>query len=84
VTPDQLSVIVRALAFVAVFQATGAGFFLAVFGRTLRRAWAAIERLGCIAALAGLVLILAHLTLDAARLSGDFDGLRDVELHHGA
>jgi hypothetical protein len=80
VTPDQLSVIVRALALVAVFQAAGVGFFLAIFGRRLTCAWVPIQRLGCIAALAGLVLILAHLTLDAARLSGDFDGLRDLDL----
>jgi putative copper export protein len=80
VTPDQLSVGVRALAFVALFQATGAGFFLAIFGRQLTGTWDTIRRLGRRAAWAGLFLVLAHLALDATRLSGDFAGAGDWDL----
>lgn len=79
-TPDRLSVIVRALALAALFQAVGAAFFLALLGRRLTSAWRPVERLGCRSALAAVFLVLAHLTLDAARLSGDFDGLRDWDL----
>jgi putative copper export protein len=79
-TPDLLCVIVRGLGFIALFQAAGAGFFLAVFGPSLRRAAAPIRRVGIVSAALGAVLILAHLALDAARLSGDFAGLWDPDL----
>jgi putative copper export protein len=79
-TPDLLSVIVRALGFVALFQAAGAGFFLATFGQPLTRAKTPIRRLGVSTAAVGAILILAHLGLDAARLSGDFEGLWDQDL----
>jgi putative copper export protein len=80
VTPDLLSVIVRALGFVALFQAAGASFFLAAFGHALTRAQTAIRRLGLSSAAVGAILILVHLALDAARLSGDFAGLGDQDL----
>jgi putative copper export protein len=79
-TPDLLSVIVRGLGFVALFQAAGAAFFLATFGRSLGHARAAIERLGRTSAVLGALLVLAHLALDAGRLSGDFQGLWDPDL----
>jgi putative copper export protein len=82
VTPDLLSVIVRALAFVALFQAAGVAFFLAIFGRELVHAYSSIRRLGLIAAAAGVVLVLAHLSLDATRMAGDFTGLWDANLQH--
>ncbi len=81
-TPDLLSVIVRALAFVALFQAAGVAFFLAIFGRELVHAYSSIRRLGLIIAAAGVVLVLAHLSLDATRMAGDFTGLWDSSLQH--
>lgn len=79
-TPDLLSVIIRALGFTALFQAAGAGFFLVVFGDSVPGAGTAIRRVGRGSAALGAVLILAHLGLDAARLSGDFEGFRDQDL----
>jgi putative copper resistance protein D len=79
-TPDLLSVAVRALTFVALFQAAGAAFFLAILGHRLARAREPIRRLGWISAAVGTVLVFVHLWLDGARLSGDFDGLWDRDL----
>jgi putative copper export protein len=80
VNPDLLSAGVRALAFVALFQATGVALFLAGFGRLLTAAQAGVRRLGLIAAAAGVVLVLAHLSLDPARMAGDFAGVWDPDL----
>jgi putative copper export protein len=79
-TPDLLSVFVRALGFAALLQAAGAGFFLAVFGDMVPGAQTAIRRVGQSSAALGATLLLAHLGLDAARLSGDFEGLWDRDL----
>ena len=79
-TPDLLAVIVRALGFVALYQAVGAALFLAVFGARLARSVAPIRRLARLSAAAGIVLLLAHLGLEPARLAGDFDGLGDPGL----
>jgi putative copper export protein len=78
--PDLLSVIIRALGFVALFQAAGAAFFLATFGESLACARTPIRRVALSSAALGAILILAHLGLDAARLSGDFEGLWDEDL----
>ena len=79
-TPDVLSVTVRALAFIALFQAVGAAFFLAGFARQLTISRADICRLALIAASCGVLLIFTHLALDAARMAGDYSGLWDREL----
>lgn len=81
-TPDLLSAVVRSLAFVALFQAAGVAFFLALFGRSLTNAMASTRRLGVISAALGVLLILAQLSLDAARMAGDFDGVWDLNLQH--
>jgi putative copper export protein len=80
VTPDVLSVTVRALAFIALFQAIGAAFFLAGFARQLAISFVDIRRLALIAASCGVFLVFTHLTLDAARMAGDYSGLWDREL----
>jgi putative copper resistance protein D len=74
-SPDLLSVVLRGLGFAALFQAAGAVFFLALFAQRLDRADDHIRGLARVAAAAGLVLILAHLALEPARLAGEFDGL---------
>lgn len=79
-SPDLLGVVVRALGFMALFQAAGSGFFLASFGGRLSRTRVSIRRLGIACAVAGAILVAAHLCLDAARLSGDFAGLWDQDL----
>lgn len=79
-TPDLLSVVVRALGFIALFQAVGAAFFLAAFGKRAPRAESLIRGLGMGSAAAGAALVVTHLSLDAARLSGDFAGFWDQDL----
>jgi len=79
-TPDVLSVIVRALAFIALFQAVGAVFFLAGFTPQLTSSRAAIRQLALYAAGCGVILLLTHLVLDAARMAGDYGGLWDRDL----
>jgi len=80
VTPDVLSVTVRALAFIALFQAIGAAFFLAGFARQLAISFVDIRRLALIAASCGVFLVFTHLTLDATRMAGEYGGLWDREL----
>src|ERR1700704_3489002 len=75
-----ISVTLRALGFAALFQAVGLAFFLTLFGWELSRPWPGLRRLGGIAAIAGVLLILAHLALEAPRMAGDFSGLWDGEL----
>ncbi|MGH8141948.1 MAG: copper resistance D family protein [Steroidobacteraceae bacterium] len=79
-SPDLIAVIVRALGFVALFQAAGVALFLAGFGHQLSTAHQGIRHLGLIAAAAGIVLVIAHLSLDPARMAGDFSGVWDTDL----
>ena len=77
---DLTSITLRALGFVALFQAVGLVFFLAFFGERLTRLRPELQRIGLIASSAGVVLIVMHLALDAPRMAGDFSGLWDGEL----
>ncbi|HEX4050537.1 MAG TPA: CopD family protein [Steroidobacteraceae bacterium] len=80
-SPDTLSVAVRALAFIAIFQATGAVFFVTLFVRAdLPHLQASVARVARIAAICASVLIALHGLLDAARLAGDYSGLADAGL----
>jgi len=77
---DIASVVLRALAFVAMWQAAGMAFFTAIFRRNLDSSLPVLRRVGVWSALAGLLLVVAHHGLEAARRSGDFSGLWDPEL----
>lgn len=77
---DVLSVILRALSFVLLLQATGVAIFLAVFGRWLATSRSAVRRLGEGAAVAGLVLVAGHYVLEAARMAGELSGVWDPSL----
>jgi len=79
-SPDTLSVAVRSLSFVLLFQAAGAALFAAVFAAQLMATRTAIRRLAGMAAVAGLVVVAAHLVLEATRMAGDFSGLTDLAL----
>jgi putative copper export protein len=78
---DELSVTVRALSFVLLFQAAGIAIFLALYGEKLTNSRTAVRRLGQMSALAALVFVAAHYALEAARMAGDFSGLWDTSLH---
>ena len=79
-SPDLLSVTLRAAAFVCLFQAAGAALFLANFGAPLARSRAPSARLGCAAALCGATLILLHQSLEATRMAGEYGGILDAGL----
>lgn len=63
---------IRALSFVAVFQAAGAALFLWLFGRELDASLRSIRALAKRAALAALVLTVCHHLLLPARMAGSF------------
>ncbi|HWL61257.1 MAG TPA: CopD family protein [Steroidobacteraceae bacterium] len=83
---DGVSVILRALGFIAIFQAAGMAVFLALFQRGLAAATiAALRRTGLATALAALILVAGHFVLEPARLGGELgaiadSGLRDIVL----
>jgi len=78
--PDVLSVILRALSFVLLFQTAGVAIFVAIFGHRLASSQILVRRLGQAAAIAGVVLVGAHFALEAARMAGDMSGMWDPEL----
>jgi putative copper export protein len=75
--PDIVSGVLRAIAFVLLFQAGGTAAFLAAFGPALTRSRPAITRLGLVAAVLAMVAVTGHSLLDAARMAGDFSGVLD-------
>lgn len=78
--PDLISVILRALSFVLLFQAAGVAIFVAIFGRRLASSRASVCRLGQAAATAAIVLVAAHYALEAARMAGEMSGMWDAGL----
>jgi len=78
--PDVLSVILRALSFVLLFQAAGVAIFIAIFGRRLTNSEVSVRRLGQAAAIAGVVFLAAHYALEAARMAGEMSGMFDSSL----
>jgi putative copper export protein len=80
VSPDALSVLLRAASFVALLQAAGISLFLALFSRHLSAAGAGIRRLGVRSAAVALPLLAAQLFLEAARMAGELDGVLDWSL----
>jgi putative copper export protein len=75
--PDILSVVLRALSFVMLFQAAGIAIFVAIFGRRLESSLATIRHLGQVTAVAGMVLVAAHYVLEAARMTSEMSGMWD-------
>src|SRR6266481_6109970 len=78
--PDVVSVILRALSFVLLFQAAGVAIFVAVFGRRLASSQVSVRRLGQAAAIAAIVLVAAHHALEAARMAGEMSAMWDPTL----
>lgn len=77
---DLVSALLRALSFVAMFQAAGIAIFVAIFARDLGPALEPIRRLGRAAALVGVVLVIVHVSLEAARMAGALSGVFDASL----
>jgi copper transport protein len=80
VDPDAIAIAARALMLICVYQAAGAAFFVALFARHSPPATARICRLGAISALCGIALVLPQPALEAARMAGEFAGMRDPAL----
>jgi copper resistance protein D len=79
-TADVISVIVRALSFIALFQAAGIAIVIALFGRLLEQSSRSIRNVGFWSAIAGLVLVAVHYALEAARMAGSLAGVFDWSL----
>lgn len=77
---DATSALVRALSFIAMFQAAGVAMVIALFGSRLQQSMAGIRKLGVISALAGLLLVAAHYALEAGRMAGSLAGVFDMSL----
>jgi copper resistance protein D len=77
---DGLSAGLRALSFIALFQATGAAIFLACFGELIVRTRLAVRRLATLAALAAIGLLVFQYLLEAARMGGELASVMDGEL----
>jgi putative copper export protein len=77
---DALSATLRALSFVALFQAAGVAIFIAIFGRQLMRTRVPLRRIGSASAISAIVLVAAHYALEAARMSGELAGVMDSSL----
>lgn len=77
---DAVAVFVRAVSFIALFQAAGAAAFLVLFETRLGPSRAAILPLARRAAALALILVLLQFGLEAARMTGDFSGLRDPSM----
>ncbi len=78
--PDSVSVVLRALWFVLLFQAAGAALFVAFSGPGLDQSGAGIRRVGVSAAVLAIVFLCGHYSLEAARMAGDFSGVVDASL----
>ena len=77
---DVLSVSLRALSFVLLFQAAGVAVFLTVFGRRLADSWNTVRLMGQGTALAGVGLVAGHYVLEAARMAGELSAMWDPSL----
>jgi putative copper export protein len=77
---DVISVVVRALSFIALFQAAGIAISIAMFGRLLEQSSQRIREVGFISALAGLAFVAVHYSLEAARMAGSLAGIFDWSL----
>jgi putative copper export protein len=77
---DALSAAVRALSFIALFQAAGIATFVAIFGKHLRVTLESTRRIGVVSALLAAFLVAIHYLLEAARMGGELAGSLDLEL----
>jgi putative copper export protein len=78
---DALAATLRAVSFIALFQAAGMAMFLALFSRGLSTSAAALQRYGAISAVAAIAAVLGHYALEVARMTGDLAGIGDASLH---
>ena len=78
--PDTLSVLLRSLSFIALFQAAGMALFLAMFGRSLDASLAFLGRIAILSANAAITLLVGQYLLEAARMADDWSGIFDASM----
>lgn len=81
-SPDVLSVALRALSFVWLLQAAGIAIFIALFRQYLSESEIGIRKLGLWSAVIALPLLIAQYVLEAARMADDMTGVFDPSLQH--
>ena len=79
-TPDTFSVILRGASFIAMFQAAGMAFFIALFGRMLEDSLSPLWRITKLSAITAIVLCVGQYALEAARMADDMSGVIDPSL----
>jgi len=79
--PDLVSVAIRVVGFVLLFQAIGAAFFTALFPEAAQSA-ATIRRITMTSAVGGVFAVAIHWALEAARMTGTFAGALDASMQH--
>lgn len=77
---DAISALVRALSFIALFQAAGVAMFIAIFDGQIHGALSSIRRAGFASAIGGVALVSLHYALEAARMAGALSGTFDLSL----
>jgi len=76
---DVLSVTLRALSFLALFQAAGIAIFLTL-DQESKRTEPTLRRLGAVSALIAALALIGQYVLEAARMSGELGGAMDPTL----
>jgi putative copper resistance protein D len=77
---DGFSASIRALSFIALFQATGIAIFVVLFGRHLHETLSGTLRIGRTSAFIGMLLVTVHYLLEAARMGGELASALDKSL----
>jgi putative copper resistance protein D len=77
---DVLSVTLRALSFLALFQAAGIAIFLALLDHEPKGTVQTLRRLGTVSALVAALMLIGQYVLEAARMSGELGGAMDPTL----
>lgn len=77
---DVLSVTLRALGFLTLFQAAGIALFLAFHEHELPNTERSLRRIGILAAFLAAAFLVAQYLLEAGRMSGELGGVLDPSL----
>jgi putative copper export protein len=77
---DVLSVTLRALSFLTLFQAAGIALFLALSGQDLPNTERSLRRVGTLAAFIAATLLTAQYLLEAARMGGELGAVLNPTL----
>ena len=78
--PDALSVALRAISFTLLLNAAGIPIFIAAFWQLTPNSLSSVQKLGRRMAIAALLFVAAHQTLEAARMAGDMSGITDLAM----